>query len=357
MMTQDIEVLATSEANSGSFPGIVLLVQKEQKVPYSLAKGFRQINPTREAMTEDTIFDLASMTKPLATALLTLHIANREKINLDRKIGGFLTDISPKAGEITLRQLLLHTGGLPPVPDIYLEFPDPQNIDYERALKKLLSVVPEKPPGTEVIYSCTGYLILGQFLKRLTGLRLQKLFTEIITGPCGIDDLFFNPEARFRSRTATTEFCSWRKRWIRGEVHDENSYSLGGDGGNAGLFGTAYSVLALLSLFDSEGTLNGVQVLPPSCCALMRNCLTGDLNSRRAIGFIMQNKETLVGPMFSQSSFGHTGFTGTSVWIEPEKKLKIVTLTNRVHLGREATDQKIKDFRIKIHSAVYRIWA
>jgi len=355
-METSIEHLVEEEIGRGTFPGIVALVRKEGKSVLSLVRGKRQLEPSPEQMTEETLFDLASVTKPLCTALLTLHLTAQEKIALDRCIGEFVPLKSRDTAGITLRQLLLHTGGLPPVPDVYLRFPDPDRIDPREAEKFLLAVEPEQAADREVLYSCTGYLLLAQFLKKLSGRRLARLFAERIAGPCGIEDLLFNPGTELEGRCAATEFCRWRKRWIRGQVHDENAYCLGGDGGNAGLFGTAGSVLELLGLFSSQGFLNGIQLLRPEEVRLMRTCFTEGLNFRRSIGFRMQDEEVLMGPLFGPSSFGHTGFTGTSVWIDPEQRLEIVVLTNRVHLGREPTDAKLKAFRKKIHSAIRRRW-
>jgi CubicO group peptidase (beta-lactamase class C family) len=350
----DIEALVDAEIQRGCFPGIVLLVEQAGKIIFSLVKGSRQLHPKPEVMTADTLFDLGSITKPLATALLTLKACQQEGIHLERKIGEFLPEIVPQSGQITLRQLLLHTGGLPPDPFIYKKFPGDRPIDRNLAVRQLLAIVPEKPPGTEVIYSCTGYLLLGLFLERVTNSRLSELFRTTVTERCGIEDLFFRPRIELRPRTAATEFCSWRKRWIRGEVHDENSYCLGGDGGNAGLFGTAGGVLELLSIFDSQGQVKGIPLLSPTGVGQMSSCLTQGMGERRSIGFLIQGDGSPVGPEFSRSSFGHTGFPGTSIWIEPEKRLKIVTLTNRVHLGREHTDSKIKEFRKTVHSAIYQ---
>lgn len=307
-------------------------------------------------MTEDTIFDLASVTKPLATALLTLLVCGQERIRLDEKIGTFIPEIAAESSSITLGQLLVHTGGLPPVPDIYKAFPDPRKIEYDRAVKILLSVKPEKPSGREVVYSCTGYLFLGQFLRRATGARLQELFAQMIAAPCRLADTMFNPPVVLWGRVATTEHCPWRKRWIRGQVHDENSYCLGGEGGNAGLFSTAQSVLRLLSIFETGGVVNGVQLIAPDQVRMMSTCFTEGLGLRRSIGFYMHDDDAPSGPLFSRNSFGHTGFTGTCIWLEPEKKLTVVTLTNRVHLGREQTEDKITEFRKKLHSAVYQNW-
>jgi len=128
------------------------------------------------------------------------------------------------------------------------------------------------------------------------------------------------------------------------------------EGGNAGLFSTARSVLNLLSLFETGGVVNGVQLLAPDQVRMMSTCFTEGLGLRRSIGFYMHDDDAPSGPLFSRNSFGHTGFTGTSIWLEPEKRLTVVTLTNRVHLGRDQTEDKTKEFRKKLHSAVYQNW-
>jgi len=243
-----------------------------------------------------------------------------------------------------------------PEPDLYKAFADPESIDRELATARLLNETPHEPPGTSVVYSCTGYLILGVALERIYGVRLGKLFTEVVTRPAGIDDLLFNPDSRLAARSAATEYCAWRKRWIRGDVHDENSYAMGGDGGNAGLFGTARSVMSLLSLFDFHGVVHGHRLLSEEKTRLLCTSSTDTLGVRRAIGFRMQDTDAPMGEAFSRESFGHTGFTGTSVWLDPERGLKVVLLTNRVHAGREQTREAILRFRRVIHSAVCDQW-
>jgi CubicO group peptidase (beta-lactamase class C family) len=354
--SHDIETLIDTAIEQSCFPGIVLLVSKGGEVVLSLVKGSRQLQPQPEGMTEDTIFDLSGITQPLATALLTVMILGQEKISLGEKIGYFVPDIAHESKEITLGQLLLHTGGLPPELDLYKEFPDPRNIDYDRAVQLLLAVKPGKPPGQQVLYSQTGYLLLGQFLRRSTGARLQELFAQLVAAPCGLADTLFNPPVVLWGRVAATEQCPWRRRWIRGQVHDKNSYCLGGEGGNAGLFATAPSLLRLLFLFGTGGVVNGFQLLSANQVKLMRICLTAGLGGRRSLGFLLQEENSPVGPLYSEESFGHVGATGTSVWIEPAGQLMIIMLTNRIHLGGAQTESKFPDFCGELHSMIHRRW-
>jgi CubicO group peptidase (beta-lactamase class C family) len=353
-VAQSIESIVEQGILDGTFPGAVVMVEKSGRPMLRLVRGNRQLRPIREAMTADTLFDLASLTKPLATALLVLHTCSREGIRLDSPLGRFLPEACPETGALPLLELLLHTGGLPAVPDLYKEFPNARDVDRVKAEHLLLSRRPESPRDTQVLYSCTGYQLLGLFLRRVTGQGLADLYQTVVTGPCGLRDLLFKPHPALWGRTAPTEYCPWRNRWIRGEVHDENCFCLGGDAGNAGLFGTAEAVVRLLSLFAGDGVLAGVRLLDDAHLRLMRTCGTQGLNLRRAVGFMMHDAEAPVGPRYSADSFGHTGFTGTSVWVEPRKDLTIVVLTNRVHLGREETDAGLKDFRLRLHETILR---
>ena len=304
-------------------------------------------------MTFDTVFDLASLTKPLATTVTALSILEKEKLSPLSEAGKFIPELAKGTASITLHQLFTHTSGLPPVPEIFRLFPVEDDIDQEKSLSHLYSITPTVKPGVRVIYSCTGYILLTQILKRITGSDLPELFTRLITVPGTIDSLMFNPPAG-TGNIAPTEYCSWRKRWLKGEVHDENSYCLEGAGGNAGLFGTASGVLEILSLFRDDGVLNNNQVLSKKSVRLMTSNQTPGLSPKRAYGFLMQDEGVMAGPAFSPEAFGHTGFTGTSVWIDPDRKLEFVIFTNRVHLGRNTNSDKIKSFRERIHTALVR---
>ena len=160
----------------------------------------------------------------------------------------------------------------------------------------------------------------------------------------------FTPGAADRARAVTEEFDPWRGRWIQGEVHDENAWVMGGVSGNAGLFGTLDHVAALMEMFRQEGRLGGIPILAPETIRLMTTAQTGGIpGDPRTFGFAAQGKDVFAGQGFSKESYGHTGFTGTSVWIDPRRGLKVVILTNRVHFGREETAEKIKKFRRDFH--------
>jgi CubicO group peptidase (beta-lactamase class C family) len=351
---ENIEASIEKAIEDKTIPGIVLLVSKQGKVIFSKAAGHQQLEPEPEVMTEDTIFDLSDLTQPLATALLTVMIMGREKIGVGEKIGTFLPALARESRAITLGQLLLHTGGLPPTPNLYKTFPDARNIAYNKAAQSLLRVKPSQPPAKQVLHSQSGYLLLGQFLRGATGARLQELFAQLVAAPAGLADTFFNPPVVLWGRVAATGRCPWRKRIIRGQVHDRDSYCLGGEGGNAGLFATAASVLQLASLFENGGVVNGYRLLSANQVKLMRTCLTGDLKGRRSFGFQLQAKDSPAGPLYSDASYGLTGTTGTSVWIEPANGLVVAMLTNRIHMGEAQAESGFPEFRRQVHTLVRR---
>ncbi len=336
------------------YPGINAAVFKNGKIVYNFSGGYMQLFPKKERMLPDTIFDLASLTKPLAAAPVALHVFRQEAIKLSTELGYFFNRLSPDTERITLFQLLTHTSGLPPVPEIYKLFKTEDTIDSKKAMEHLFSLKPVIPPGSDILYSCTGYIFLTQVLKSITGKEISELYKKIIADPMGLKNMVFNPPDEIKPRTAATEFCRWRNRWIRGEVHDENSFCLNGEGGNAGLFGNIEDIAAYLSILSNNGSSGGRQILSPETVSLMVSPQVKKNNSRRTVCFTMQSKESFAGESFSSRAYGHTGFTGTSVWIDPQCGLTIIVLTNRVHLGRETTADKIKEFRIKFHSAVFR---
>lgn len=350
-----IEKLIKKHLEDGSFPGIVLRVEKDGKKIIDLVMGYAGCGEYKEAMTADSLFDLASLTKPLATTTTFLALARAEAIDLHKNAGCFLPELNSEAAGVSLVQLMTHSSGLPPIPEIFKLFKTEDEIDKERGMKHLMSIKPEKQPGTEVIYSCTGYILLTQILKRVAGCSLSEAFTKLITEPGGLEDLMFNPGGDDRKRAVPTQYCSLRQRMLKGEVHDENSWCLGGQGGNAGLFGTAASVASIADLFSSEGTLNGKQLVSAEYIHRMTSTQSGDLFPTRALGFLTQCSESFAGGGFSDGAFGHTGFTGTSLWMDNSRKLKVVTLTNRVHLGHEETADKIKTFRKELHQSILNI--
>ncbi|MFO8043336.1 MAG: serine hydrolase domain-containing protein [Alkalispirochaeta sp.] len=347
-----------------TFPGAVVGVTHRGHTVYRRAFGARELHPVQKPMTLNTIFDLASLTKPLSTTLLTLMVFEQRGIPLDSPVGELLSDVPAETGKRTVRSLLAHTAGFPATPRLERAFTDPDRATRHEARRVIRAMSPQVPEGREVIYSCTGFVLLGELLEELTGRRLDLLFAEMIARPLHLEYLGYHPrDKHIRSDTmdrcetganvAATEFCAWRKQWICGEVHDETAWCLGGVSGNAGLFGTLSSVQQLLNVL-----LCSLRSTSNSCNQLFSKDLlqqavmvqTGGLPGTRGLGFQLGTPDNSAGPDLSDRAFGHTGFTGTSFWVDPDQELIVVALSNRVHLGRSATTRPLLEFRRSLNS-------
>ncbi len=301
------------------------------------------------AVKPDTIYDVASLTKPVVTATLAAMLVEAGQLSLDAPVARYVPEwaAGPKAdwrGKVTVRNLLTHTAGLP----AYEEF-----FKTLKTRREILARVAAEPlacePGTQSVYSDLGFMLLGDIIERLSGKPLDKLAHERIFAPLGLTDTQFTPAKSLRARIAPTENDTvFRKTLVRGQVHDENAWVMGGVSGHAGLFSTAGDLGAF-----SQMLLNGGQYAHER---LLRRGTVGQFTAPAAIaanawalGWMVPTANSSSGQHFSAKSFGHLGYTGTSLWIDPEKQLFVVLLTNRVNPTRE--NQKIKDVRPALHDA------
>ncbi|MFF3264429.1 serine hydrolase domain-containing protein [Streptomyces sp. NPDC002932] len=272
------------------------------------------------------LWDLASVTKPIV-GLVVMALVERGVLGLDDTVGHHLDRYrdSPHAAR-TLAQLLDHTSGLPGGVPLYREHPSRESL-----LTALGTLECAAAPGTHVAYSSQGFILLGLIAEQATGRSLDALVTELVSTPLGLADLCFRPGPEQRARAVATEDCPWRGRTVTGEVHDENAVVLGGVAGHAGLFATLTDMERLArSLLGG-----GPPLLAPDTLALMTAPRTDHLNLRRALAWQGTDPHTSpVGETFGPASYGHTGFTGTSLWIDPEAARYAILLTNRVHPDR-----------------------
>jgi len=317
-------------------------------------------SPKSRPVSAKTLFDAASLTKPLATALLVMKARESGSLDLDEALGHYLPEANPRTADIPIRELLTHTGGMPPIPFLESGFPSPEKLERSSAISNLLSIEPERKPGKKVSYSCTGYMLLGLLLERISGMLLGDLYRREIAETLGLPRASFAPgigsggEPLPLPNAAATEFCRWRGRRVLGRVHDESAYCLGGHAGNAGLFVSLEDVFLTASLFLHGGTAGGLRFLGEKTIADMSTEKTKGLGERRSFGFRLHDSETFEGPLWPESSFGHTGFTGTSVAVSPEGRMIAIILSNRVYYGRDETTRKMTDFRNVFHSLAFR---
>jgi CubicO group peptidase (beta-lactamase class C family) len=289
--------------------------------------------------TTETFFDLASLTK-LATTALLLTFVRDGTLTLDSALADLVAEFPER--RVTLRQVITHTAGLAWWRPLYKEATGLEAIVLRAAREPLANV-----PGSTFTYSDLGYIMLTKGLGRAGGAAFETVMEERLFRPLrlGPQRIRFLPDDRARC-AATEQDESWRRRRLRGEVHDENAFAMGGVAGHAGLFGTASAVAALARVF-SEGAVIGEALAAES----RREHATG-ANARRGLGLALRAPEgPMCGRYFSSASFGHSGFTGTTLWVDPEQDLSVVLLTNRVYYGR-SNDEPMYRFRIAVHEAV-----
>ncbi len=316
-------------------PGAVVLVGHNKQVVFRRAYGDRAVLPQVETMTPDTIFDLASLTKTVATAPSILILEQEGKLRLTDPVVRFLPDFAAGGGDrarITIEELLTHRAGFPPDDPLELYVGTPDEI-FARKFRQPLA----RPPGARFVYSDVGYEVLGEVVRAVSGERLDRFAAEKIFRPLGMKDTGFHPlppgggpAAGDVSRFAPTE--EREGRWMRGEVHDPRAYALGGVAGHAGLFSTADDLAKFCQMILGQGKRGSMRVLSPySVDAMTRPYDYGD-DDLRGLGFDIQTGYSSIrGDLFPPGSFGHTGFTGTSLWIDPASRTYALLLSNRVH--------------------------
>lgn len=310
---------------AGEIPGVVALVGRGDDVLYRAAYGVRALVPHTEPMTFDTIFDIASLTKPFGTTLAIMALSERGLIALDAPLGRYLKEFrAAQFKQVTIRRILAHTAGLPAIPanrDVAVKFP--------RAARELARHPLEYAPGTGFQYSDEGFILLGEVVRRVTGEPLDRYLERVLFRPLGLRDTTFHPTAAQRARVAPTEWANGHM--LRGVVHDPRARLLGGVAGHAGMFSTASDLARICRMLLHEGALDGRRLLKPATVRLMWTRTPED-DGLRALGWDVSSPFARpMGLFFPAGSVGHTGFTGTTVWLDPPTRAYMLLLTNRVH--------------------------
>ncbi len=311
----------------GQTPGAVAIIARHGKTVYRKAFGKRALAPTSESMTLDTVFDMASLTKVMATAPAIMALVEEGRISLSDPVSRHLPDFGANGKEsITLLQLLTHFSGLRP--DIDLDEPWE---GYENAIARGFAEKLESVPGERFVYSDINYFMLGELVRTISGLGLDEFARERFYQPLGMTDTGFKPGAETRPRVAPTE---WQDGvMLRGVVHDPTARRMGGVAGHAGLFSSADDTAVFAQTILEGGIHAGTRILSPlTVFQMTRNQSPAGKADWRGIGFDIRSRfSSNRGDLFPVGSFGHTGFTGTSVWIDPASETIVVLLTNRVH--------------------------
>lgn len=318
----EIDAAVADAIASQSLPGAVIVAGRHDRVLFRRAYGFRQVEPDRSTMTLDTIFDLASLTKPIATATSIMVLAERGLVGLDDPLIKYVAECDSRGkSAITLRHLLLHVSGLPA---------DIAKDDFARgrdeAIRHICSIGLRAPPGVTSMYSDLGFMLLEEVVRRVTKRELPDFAHDEIFAPLGMSDTEFVPSDALKQRAAWTECVDGG--WRVGVVHDPRAYLLGGVAGHAGLFSTGDDLALYARAILGGGQVGGKRILSPQTVASMiaPYDVPGGI---RALGWAVENSWR--GEGLSPRAIGHFGFTGTALWIDPEKDLFSVVLTNRVH--------------------------
>lgn len=312
----------------GDTPGAVVLVARKGKIVYRKAYGRMMVEPKSVPMEIDTIFDLASLTKPIATATSIMLLVQDGKLLLFDKVTTWIPEFGQKGKDkITVFHLLTHTSGLPAWDRYFLR----EGIDKQGVIADICAKDTAAEPGTKFIYSDLGYIILGELVERISGKPLDKFAQERIFKPLGMKNTMFNPPDKLKPRCAATEKRAGKI--IQGEVHDGNAYVLGGVAGHAGLFSTADDLAIFCQMLLNNGKYKNKQLLSPLIVkAMTTNQLSEKFEEKRGLGWgISTIHTTLRGDFFPLGSYGHTGWTGTSILIDPATETFIILLCNRVH--------------------------
>src|SRR5438477_9762479 len=340
-----IERVVERGIRAGGYPGASVVVGRKGAAVFE--KGFGKLSWSESSTGVDaqrTIYDVASLTKVVGTTTAIMILFDEKKIGLDDPVVNYIPTFGGgDKDRVTIRQLLTHTSGLPAGRDIWRIAQTPLEA---RAL--VLSTPLEGRPGAQYIYSDLGADVLGLLVEVVAGEPLDKFLNRRVFEPLGMNETMFRPADSLRYRIAPTEVTPPRGYPLRGEVHDENAYALGGVAGHAGLFSTAADLSVFAQMMLNGGEYNGVQIISKPTVELFTSRAFG----HRALGWDTAEGDYGSGRFLGPTAYGHTGFTGTSMWIDPEREMFVILLTNRVHAARALRPAKvISDVRADLSDA------
>jgi len=332
-----VDDVARDALQSGEIPGIVVLVGRHDEILLHRAWGFRRVYPDAQPMAVDTIFDIASLTKPLGTSLAVMSLVERGAIKLDAPVGRYLTEFKrAHFNQVTIQRLLTHSAGFPAIPP-----PGVVHASTADTMRAFARLPFDYPPGSGTQYSDISFIVLGEVVRRVSGQPLDRYLDRIVFKPLGLRDTTFRPPAAWRDRIAPTEWANGQM--LVGEVHDPRARMLGGVAGHAGMFSTAADLARICRMLVDGGTLEGRRILKSETVRTMWT-RTSDGSGSRALGWDVSSvyARSML-PFFPPESVIHTGFTGTSVMIDPESQTAVVFLSSRLLPALTLTDEQLDE--------------
>ena len=328
-----------------AFPGASIAITHSGKIVGLKAFGRFTYEENAAPVTTETIFDVASVSKVVATTSMAMVLYQRGLLDLEASVAGILPEFAgedARRGEITIRMLLAHSSGLPAYEKLFL-----RANTREYLISEALRVPLKTAPGTHAEYSDIGFIILGLVLERIAEETVDRFCQREVFGPLAMLQTAFNPPASWKSRIPpTADDRTFRSRIIQGEVQDENASIMGGVAAHAGLFSTASDIAA----FADTMLRGGAPLVRSETLALFTRRQSSPAGTSRALGWDTPSAPSQSGKYFSPSSYGHLGYTGTSLWIDPERQLSVTLLTNRT--WPDCSNQAIKQVRPRFHDAV-----
>lgn len=368
-MLEQISQRMNEAVEENVFPGAVVLVAYQGKIVFHEAFGSSRVIPQKVPMTQGTLFDIASLTKPVATTTACMFLIQRGLLKLEDPVDKIISEFrNGEKDKVMIFHLLTHSSGLRAWRPFYQEVnPEvqgqPELLGDGATRQRIYGMLHKEPlsypTATQSLYSDLGFILLGEIIERLTGMKLDRFCEQEIFPEFELVGTFFLPwrEESSRSRlvgriVAATEECPWRKKVLSGVVEDENAYAMGGVAGHAGLFSTAldlYRFLEILLHADS----GDAAVLSPKLVRTFLERKTEIPKSSWALGWDTPSMPSASGQFFSHNSFGHLGYSGTSIWVDRDQRLIVILLTNRVHPTRK--NNKIQKFRPQIHDLIYKV--
>jgi CubicO group peptidase (beta-lactamase class C family) len=328
-----------------AFPGAFAVVGSRDRVYFSGGFGVIDWPPGSSKPDEHTLWDMASLTKVIGMTTAMMQLVAAGRVDLDAPVARYLPRFSGDGKDaVTVRHLLTHSSGLPPWRPLYKEAENPDD-----ALAAVFATPLDTVPGARMAYSDLGAILLGQIVEQLSGWPLDQYLASSVFGPLGMAETGFTPSRSMVWRTAPTEYDPWRQRHVRAEVHDENAFRLGGVAGHAGLFSSGRDLTIFAQMLLGGGARNGVRIVQTATLQQFTAVQDSAL-SHRALGWETPSGNNSAGHNLSRQAFGHTGFTGTSMWMDPERDLFVILLTNRVNPTRE--NRRIGNVRVALADAV-----
>lgn len=344
----DVDATVATFLDRKAFPGAVVAVGRNGGLVHLKAYGKMTYDPSAAPMTVDTMFDLASLTKVIVTTTMAMMMVDEGRLDLDRPVRDFFPKFTGgMKDKVTIRHLLTHSSGIDWWAPLYKEAHTSQ--EY---LNRIIPMELKYEPGTKSVYTDLGVMMLGDILERVSGTDLNSFVKKRLFEPMKMRDTGYKPPESMKPRIAPTEFDKdWRKRLVWGEVHDENAAGLGGIAPHAGLFGTAPDLARFATMLLNGGFFEGKRYIAPATLNLFITPANVP-DSSRALGWDTKSATSSSGTLMSNRAFGHTGFTGTSMWMDPETGVFVIILTNRVNPTRE--NNQIREARPQIADAVIR---